>query len=89
MTTTTFENKCAILADVWINFRYETEYTEFVSYNDLGLPLAYAVDAQIVPATDRAVSFIEETFYALLTSMGYEEDTGYEDFDGMISNSPE
>jgi hypothetical protein len=86
---TTFENKCAILADVWINFRYETEYTDFVSYNDLGLPLAYAVDAQIVPATDKAVSFIEETFANLLTAMKYDEDTGYEDFDSMVSNAPE
>jgi hypothetical protein len=84
---TTFENKCGILADLWLNFRYEDEYKDFLAYNDLGLPLAYAITSDIVSVTDRATAFVEETFANLLTSLGLDEDTGYEDLDTLLSDA--
>jgi hypothetical protein len=83
---TTFENKCGILADLWLNFRYEDEYSDFIAYNDLGLPLAYAVSSDIVSVTERATAFIEETFANLLASLDI-EDIGYEDLDSMLSDT--
>ncbi len=35
---TTFENKCDILSDLWMNYRFEKQFEDFVNYNDLGLP---------------------------------------------------
>jgi len=83
---TTFENKCGILADLWLNFRYEDEYSDFIAYNDLGLPLAYAITSDIVSVTERATAFIEETFANLLASLDI-EDIGYEDLDSMLSDT--
>ena len=84
---TTFENKCIILADVWLNFRNDTQFVDFVEYNDLGLPLAYAISEGIVDTTELATTFIDETFDLLLAGLGYDEDTGYEDLDGLLSNA--
>ena len=84
---TTFENKCIILADVWLNFRNDTQFVDFVEYNDLGLPLAYAISEGIVDTTELSTTFIDETFDLLLAGLGYDEDTGYEDLDGLLSNA--
>ncbi len=81
---TKFKKKCGILAEIWLNFRNEEEFIDFVTYNDLGLPLAYAIDAGIVEKTDKAKGFIEETFALLLAGMDIEEDTGFEDLDDIL-----
>ena len=64
--TTSQENKALILSDLWMNFRDDEQFEDFVEYNDLGLPLAYAVANGIVPMTDKAKSFIDEAFDLLL-----------------------
>jgi hypothetical protein len=80
---TTFENKCAILADLWINFRYEEEYKDIIAYNDLGFPFAYAVDSGIIDSNERVSSFIDEAWTMLLSAIGT-EDTGFETLDDML-----
>jgi hypothetical protein len=76
--TTTFENKCEILAELWTEYKNDTQFEDFFSYNDLGLPLAYAVSTQIVKSTKLAEEFINETFALLLDVLGIESDTGFE-----------
>jgi len=84
MNETTFDNKTQILADLWLNYKGDTEFADFIEYNDLGLPLAYAISAGIVPATDRAREFVEETFALLLAGMDITEDTGFESLDDLL-----
>ena len=92
MEETTFSNKCSILSELWLEFRDDENFTDFIEYNDLGLPLAYAIGNDIVVETDSARKFVEEAFDLLLGSMGL-EDTGYETlddilFDGTIVDDP-
>lgn len=75
--------KCEILADLWLNYRDEVDFEEFIKYNDLGLPLAYAISSGIVLITDKAVSFIEETFDLLLAGLEI-EDLGFETLDDVL-----
>jgi hypothetical protein len=84
MTTTTYENKCLILSDIWLNYRNDTEFADFIEYNDLGLPLAYAISEGIVDSTELATNFINETFDLLLAGMGI-EDTGFDSLDDVMS----
>jgi len=86
MTTTTFENKTTILADLWLNYRYDTEFADFIEYNDLGLPLAYAINEGIVDTTELATNFINETFDLLLAGMSI-EDTGFDSLDDVMSSA--
>ena len=84
MATTTYDNKCAILADVWINFRFDSQFTDFIQYNDLGLPLAYAITEGIVKSAELSVKFIDETFDLLLAALSIEEDQAFTSLDDML-----
>jgi hypothetical protein len=83
MTTTTFENKCIILADLWLNYRNDDNFDDFIQYNDMGLPLAYALSEGIVKGTELSDKFIDETFDLLLRAIGI-EDTGFENLDDVL-----
>jgi hypothetical protein len=88
MNETTNENKALILADLWMNFRDNEEFADFVEYNDLGLPLAYAVSSNIVKPTEKSDNFIAETFNLLLASVGV-DDTGFETLDEILDHLSE
>jgi hypothetical protein len=87
MTTTTFENKTTILADLWLNYRNDTEFVDFIEYNDLGLPLAYAINEGIVDTTELATNFVNETFDLLLAGLGISEDTGFDTMEDLFGQS--
>jgi hypothetical protein len=74
---TTFEAKCNILAELWLNHRDDEEFTDFCEYNDLGLPLAYLLANDIVGTTEQATKFVDETFELLLSGLNL-EDSGFE-----------
>ena len=83
MAKTKFKHKCDILADLWVAYKGDEEFEDFISYNDLGLPLAYAISTEIVEKTDKAKNFVNETFDVLLESLGL-EDEGYTSLDDII-----
>lgn len=83
MDTTTYSDKVAILSELWINYKQDEEFADFIEYNDLGLPLAYAIDHEIVKSSDIAQKFVEETFDLLLGALEV-EDTGFETLDDVL-----
>lgn len=83
MSMTTQENKASILAELWMNYRDDVEFQDFIEYNDLGLPLAYLLQSGIVKTTDQADKFIDETFNLLLASLSV-EDTGFDTLDDLF-----
>ena len=83
MTETTFQNKCDILSELWINYKTDQNFEDFISYNDLGLPLAYAIANGIVVATEASVRFIDETFNLLLSSLEV-DDKGFDSLDDIF-----
>ena len=85
MSTTTYDNKCIILADLWLNYRYDEQFLDFIEYNDMGLPIAYAIAEGIVKSTEIAEGFINETFDLLLVGLEI-EDTGFESLDDILSS---
>ena len=86
MSTTTIENKEIILAELWMNYRDDSNFKDFISYSDLGLPLAYALSTSIVQRTEYSNKFIEETFTLLLGSLEV-EDTGFYTLDELLMAS--
>ena len=84
-TPTTYFSKASILADLWLNYRDDEEFQDFIEYNDIGLPLAYAISNDIVKTTDIAERFINETFELFISGLGI-EDTGFETLDELLGN---
>jgi hypothetical protein len=71
------------LAELWLNYKNDEEFEDFVQYNDLGLPLAYALSHDIVKMTDQAELFVNETWNLLLVGYGI-EDTGFDSLNEMF-----
>jgi hypothetical protein len=80
--------KCEILSDLWLNYKADDEFKDFIVYNDLGLPLAYAIAEGIVEATPIATNFINETFELLVAGLAI-EDEGFENLDEMLGLAEE
>jgi hypothetical protein len=86
-TTTPFSNKCEILGELWLKYRGDyPDFEDFIDYNDLGLPIAYAIANNIVKPTDIAKAFVEETFDLLLAGLDVEDD-GWDNLDELLSLS--
>ena len=81
--STPIETKCEILSDLWIDYRGEETFTDFIEYNDLALPLAFAIANGIVNITPKAEMFITESFELLLAALGI-EDEGFDSLEDML-----
>ena len=86
---TNFDNKAGILGDLWINFRQEEQFRDFIEYNDIGLPLAYFFSSGMVVLEEQAKMYIEETFNLLCAALDLDIDGEYKTLNEMfeISNS--
>ena len=82
---TTFDNKCAILSDLWLNYKDEAELADFVEYNDLGLPLAYLIHTDLVTVNESGISYIDETFDLLCEGVGVDLDGEYESLNELMT----
>jgi hypothetical protein len=81
---TNFSNKVAILADLWINYRDDEEFEDFISYNDLGLPLGYIVNTELATPTDQGTMYINETFDLLCAALELDLEKDYESLQQMF-----
>jgi hypothetical protein len=80
---TPFSVRCQILGELWLSHRASEEYADFIEYNDLGLPLAYAIAENIVTSTDVAEAVISETWAMLLEGLEV-EDQGFENLKNLL-----
>jgi len=83
---TEFLNKCDILAELWLDYRGEADFKDFIEYNDLGLPLAFAISQEIIEKSPRAEVYIEEAFELLLAALDI-QDEGFDTLDDLLMNS--
>ena len=84
---TSFENKCKILADLWMNYRDDEEFEDFCDYNDIGLPLAYFFTSEIVELLPAAELYISETFDLLCAELGLPLNEAYDGLELMFEVS--
>jgi len=87
MSETTLESKADILSELWLGYKNDDNFEDFFAYNDLGLPLAYAVANGIVKGTEVSTKFINETFMLLLASLEV-EDEGFSTLDDIFISAP-
>lgn len=83
-TETSFGKQSEILANLWLHYKNDEDFVDFVEYNDIGLPLAYVIASEIVEPTELAEKFIRETFALLLEALEIEEDEGFESLDELL-----
>lgn len=81
--TTPFKNRCDILADLWMSYRFDKQFEDFIQYNDIGLPLAFLISEELVKPTPSAKTMVEESFELLLASLQL-EDSGFDSLDDLL-----
>ena len=72
-----FSRKCEILSELWMNYRHDENFEDFVEYNDMGLPLAYFIHTKMVEPADEAISYVDETYNLLIAALGAGEDNEF------------
>ena len=73
------------MADLWLNYRKDEEFKDFIEYNDMGLPMAYFIDNQLVDPKPISVQFVNETFDLFLAGLEI-EDTGFQDLNDLLDS---
>jgi len=57
-----FADKTGILGQLWIDFRDDENFSAFMDYNDIGVPMAYYVAEGLVDGlTDLGKQYVEES----------------------------
>lgn len=74
-----FSDKCGILGQFWFEYRDDEKLAEFISYNDIGLPLAWFIATGVVTPNPMAEDYVNETFNLFLAALELTE----EDVEGL------
>lgn len=78
--------KIAVLADLYLNYRDEIQFKEFVDYNDIGLPIAHLVNTGLCTMTKEAEIYVGETYDLLIVAMDIEPDLDYHTIEDMLDS---
>ena len=78
------ENKISILSELWMNFRDDSSFKDFIEYNDLGLPLAYIILNDLAEMNDNSIMYIDETYDLFVAALDI-EDKEWESLDEMLA----
>ena len=84
-----FSSKCEILGELWIDYKGDETFVDFIEYNDLGLPLAYVVSAGLAKIEPQGELYINETWDLLLEALGLDSETNWESLEDMLENAME
>ena len=70
-----YKTICNVLAELWENYRDEEAFEDFIDYNDLGLPIAYALREGLVSEiTEVGQIYVNESFNLLIAALGLKEE---------------
>ena len=82
-----FYTRCAFLAELFIDYREDERFADLITGNDLGFPLAYSFHNRIIDSEDGIKKFVDETWEAVLLSVGETYDRGYESLEHLIGDA--
>lgn len=94
MSNTSLAHKCLILGNLWLNYREEAAsneaWSQFFSYNDIGLPLCYLIAEDFVDLNEDSAgeNLIEETWQGFCEYISIDPDGKYRDIGEAFAASP-
>lgn len=75
-----------IITDFVMRFSGDKNYTDFFAYNDLGLPLAVAFNANLCELTTKGEEVLDETWSLLCEKLDAPANGDYDDLDDLLRN---
>ena len=85
---TDFSKIVDILGELYYKYRDEKngDFSEFIEYNDLGLPLAYFAREGLITMSHDAEKYVIETWNVLMDEINPDEDTDYDNLDEVLAD---
>lgn len=81
----TLADKAGVLGQLWINFREDEDFSLFIEYNDIGLPMAYFLSEGLVNGlTPLGEQYIVESFDMFAKAMEI-TDEEFASLEGVIT----
>jgi hypothetical protein len=71
------------LGELYANYKEDSDFRDFVEFNDLGLPLAYMVRERLATPSDDGSRYIMETWQLFIGGLGI-EDTGFSSLNDVL-----
>ena len=84
-----FSKKCEVLSELWINYKTDDNLSDFIDYNDLGLPMAYMVNTGLSNLTDEGMKYVNETYNLFCLAIGVDEEKEFDNLNEMLQESEE
>ena len=82
---TNFESICSILSELWMDYKSDKYFKDFIEYNDIGLPIAFLIDNELVEPTTLATQYVYETWDIFLSALEIKEDLGWESLEDLFN----
>lgn len=83
---TSFESICSILGDLWMDYKSDKYFKDFIEYNDIGLPIAFLIDNELVEPTNLATQYVYETWEIFLAALEIKEDVGWQSLEEVFNH---
>ena len=81
---TTFPAMCSILSELWMDYKSDKYFKDFIEYNDIGLPIAFLIENELVEPTKIAIQYVYETWEIFLAALEINEDLGWESLEEIF-----
>lgn len=81
-------DKCLIIEEYVRDSMEQGENADFITYNDLGIPLAVCVNAGIAQIIDNGAEIIDETYELLCDRLEVDKNKSYGSLSEMYEDSP-
>lgn len=82
---TSFEAMCSILGELWMDYKSDKYFKDFIEYNDIGLPIAFLVDNELAEPSKLAIQYVYETWDIFLAALEIKEDAGWESLEEVFN----
>ena len=78
--------RAEIITDFVVRNSGDNKYTDFFAYNDLGLPLAVAFNANLCTLNDEGINMLNETYEMLCQELEADPDEDFDDLDELLGS---
>ena len=85
---TDFTKVCEILGTLYVNYKEDEEFEDFIDFNDLGLPLAYLASENLCEVSDDGARYITETWELFLAGLKM-KDEGFDSLEELFAIAEE
>lgn len=83
-TNTPYSKRASILGELWTDYKDDDMFSDFIEFNDLGLPLAFALSEGVIESTPLVEQNINETWDLLMSGLEL-MDTGFDNLDEIMT----